>query len=95
VGGRRLVEVASLLRLFEKPQPHRRIIREPIVRERTAQSGAVIRRAVKDGTFPTLVRLGLHAIGWFEDEVDAWMAALPRLTFPRPANRNQAPPKME
>jgi prophage regulatory protein len=78
VDGRRLVEIASLLRLFEKSGPQRRIIRLPTVCDKTGKTEQAIRRGVKSGNFPAPISLGLRAIGWYEDEVDAWMAALPR-----------------
>jgi prophage regulatory protein len=87
VDGRRLVEVASLLRLFEKSGPQRRIIRLAAVCDKTGNGEQTIRRAVKSGTFPAPISLGLRAIGWYEDEVDAWVAARPRT----PASRAGTP----
>jgi len=78
VDGRRLVEVASLLRLFEKSGPRRRIIRVATVCDKTGKNEQAIRRGVKNGTFPAPISLGLRSIGWYEDEIDGWMAALPR-----------------
>jgi prophage regulatory protein len=78
VDGRRLVEVASLLRLFEKSGPQRRIIRLAAVCDKTGNGEQTIRRAVKSGTFPAPISLGLRSIGWYADEVDAWVAARPR-----------------
>jgi prophage regulatory protein len=87
VDGRRLVEVASLLRLFEKSRPQRRIIRLPTVCDKTGKNEQAIRRGAKNGSFPAPLSLGLRAIGWYEDEVDAWIAARPRT----PASRAGPP----
>jgi predicted DNA-binding transcriptional regulator AlpA len=39
---------------------------------------ASVDRAEKRGRFPTRVRIGPQRVAWFEDEIDAWLAALPR-----------------
>jgi prophage regulatory protein len=35
-------------------------------------------RLEKAGKFPLRVRLSTHAVGWWEDEYDAHLAAMPR-----------------
>jgi prophage regulatory protein len=62
---------------METPPP-RRIIRGPKVCDLTGNTMQTIRRAVKNGTFPLPVSLGLRSVGWYADEVDAWIAARPR-----------------
>lgn len=37
-----------------------------------------LRRKCKAGEFPAPVQISPHRIGWFEDEIDAWVAALPK-----------------
>jgi prophage regulatory protein len=37
-----------------------------------------LRRKERDGTFPQRVRISDSRVGWYEDEIDAWIAALPR-----------------
>ena len=56
----------------------RRIIRIAGVKHKTGLStSSVWRRTQDDPTFPRPRRLGPSAIGWFEDEVDAWLEARP------------------
>jgi prophage regulatory protein len=51
----------------------RKIIRKPAVRERTGYSGTQIWRLEQLDKFPARVQLGPNSVGWFEDEVDAWV----------------------
>lgn len=41
-------------------------------------SRATIWRAVRRGDFPKPVVIGRNSIGWHADEIEAWVAALPR-----------------
>ena len=59
----------------------RRIIRSNAVTTRTGKSRVQIWRDVKAKKFPAPLDLGPNSIGWFEDEVDAWMASRPRRTY--------------
>lgn len=56
----------------------RRILRRPVVVERTGLSDTSIWREVKAGRFPRPVPLGRRAVGWVESEVDAWIEARAR-----------------
>ena len=38
-------------------------------------------RDVRDGKLPPPIELGRNSIGWFEDEIDAWLEALPRRRY--------------
>ena len=38
-------------------------------------------RDVRDGRFPPPIELGPNSIGWFEDEIDEWLASRPRRTY--------------
>lgn len=38
-------------------------------------------RDVRDGKLPPPIELGPNSIGWFEDEIDAWLASRPRRTY--------------
>ena len=38
-------------------------------------------RDVRAGQFPAPIELGPNSVGWFEDEVDAWLASRPRRTY--------------
>jgi len=59
----------------------RKILRSNAVTKRTGKSRVQIWRDVKAKNFPAPVDLGPNSIGWFEDEVDAWMASRPRRTY--------------
>jgi len=59
----------------------RKIIRCDTVTKRVGKSRVQIWRDVKAKKFPAPVDLGPNSIGWFEDEVDAWMASRPRRTY--------------
>jgi prophage regulatory protein len=56
----------------------RRILRLPAVEAKTGDSKSTIRRKEVAGLFPRRVQIGPNAIGWFEDEIDAHLEALPR-----------------
>ena len=53
----------------------RRIIRKPEVRRRTGYSDTTIWRKEKAGQFPKRIALSPDgmAVGYYEDEVDAWI----------------------
>jgi prophage regulatory protein len=53
----------------------RRLLRLPEVEHRTGRRHAAIYEAIANGTFPAPVPLGARAVGWLEDEVDAWIEA--------------------
>lgn len=52
----------------------RKILRKPAVRQRTGYSDSQIWRLERAGQFPKRVQLGPMAVGWFEDEIDRWVA---------------------
>ncbi|MBN1783575.1 MAG: AlpA family phage regulatory protein [Alphaproteobacteria bacterium] len=51
----------------------KRIIRKPELFARVCLSDATIWRLEKAKMFPGRVMLGGKAVGWFSDEVDAWL----------------------
>jgi len=53
---------------------NRKIIRFPAVNGKTSLSKSSIRRGMLNGTFPQSVVLGLGSVGWYEDEIDEWIA---------------------
>ena len=61
----------------------RKILRKKVVKERTGYSDTQIWR--KSGNphddFPAPVQLGPNAIGWYEDEVEAWLDSRPRVSW--------------
>jgi prophage regulatory protein len=59
----------------------RRVIRRKGVITKTGRSYPTIWRAVRAGTFPAPIVLGPNSVGWFEDEIDAWLASRPRVTY--------------
>ena len=62
--------------------PHpRKALRPNVVMDRTGYSRVQLWRKSRDpdDDFPLPVQLGGNAIGWFEDEIEAWLATRPRL----------------
>jgi prophage regulatory protein len=58
----------------------RRVSRLPQVMARVGYKDRVtIWRKVQCGEFPAPIQLGPNAIGWFDDEVDAWLESRPRV----------------
>jgi prophage regulatory protein len=53
----------------------RKILRLPQVRERTGLSTSTIYSMMAKGLFPKQVPLGVHSVGWVEDEIDDFNAA--------------------
>jgi len=53
----------------------RTILRKPAVTERTGLSTAQIWRLEKAGEFPVRVRISAGTVGWYSDEIDAWVEA--------------------
>lgn len=51
----------------------RRIIRLPEVQALTGLSRSTIYSRANEGTFPAQIPLGARAVGWYEDEVNAWV----------------------
>lgn len=44
------------------------------VTRRTSLSRTTIARSVKAGSFPAPVRFSATFVGWYESEIDAWIA---------------------
>lgn len=53
---------------------NRRVLRRALVEERTGFKRAHIYSLMKEKKFPQRVRLGVRAVGWYEDEIDQWLA---------------------
>lgn len=51
----------------------KRIIRLPEVQAATGLSRSSIYAGTANGTFPSQIALGARAVGWYEDEVIAWI----------------------
>jgi prophage regulatory protein len=50
------------------------ILRLPSVKSRTGLSRSTIYLRISEGTFPKQISLGGRAIGWVEDEIEAWLS---------------------
>ncbi len=51
-----------------------RILRAPDVREKTGLSRTTLLKMVREGSFPSPVKLGSsRTVGWVEAEVDSWI----------------------
>jgi len=55
-----------------------RVLPPEVTAHRAGISKRSLERYVKQGQAPTPVRLGKGRIGFYEHEVQAWLAALPR-----------------
>lgn len=51
----------------------RRIIRRPEVSRRTGLPKSSLYAYMNKGAFPRCVKLGVRAVGWYEDDVDHWI----------------------
>lgn len=51
-----------------------RILRLDEVRHRCSLHRATIYKRMGEGTFPQRVSLGGAAVGWYESDIDAWVA---------------------
>jgi len=51
------------------------ILRRKQVEKRTGLSRSTIYLRVQEGTFPRPINLGARAVGWLENEIEAWLVA--------------------
>jgi len=51
------------------------ILRRKKVEARTGLSRSTIYLRMQEGTFPMPVKLGARAVGWLENEIEAWLAS--------------------
>ena len=61
-----------------------RLLRLPAVLHRTGLSRSTVYVLMKAGKFPRPRRIGARAVGWPEDEIEAWINARPRGGSDRP-----------
>lgn len=54
----------------------KKIIRRKDVQELTSLPKSTLYLYIRLGKFPRPVKLGERSVGWFEDDVIAWMAGL-------------------
>ena len=50
------------------------ILRRKQVEKRTGLSRSTIYLRIQEGTFPRPINLGVRAVGWLENEIEAWLA---------------------
>ena len=50
------------------------ILRRKQVEKRTGLSRSTIYLRIQEGAFPKPVNLGARAVGWLENEIEAWLA---------------------
>lgn len=55
-----------------------KILKRPEVEEKTTLCRASIYRAIANNDFPSPVQLKGRAVGWYEHEIDEWLASRPR-----------------
>ena len=60
--------------------PQRKVLRTPAVLEATGLSRGTLYRLIANSKFPQPLRLTPRSIGFYSDEVDAWLEARPRGT---------------
>ena len=63
---------------MEKPKVERRIVRLRAVRDRTGLSRSTLYKLEGQGQFPHRVSLGERSVGWYEDEISAWVESRQR-----------------
>lgn len=51
-----------------------RIIRKPELFSKLGLSDATIWRMERAGRFPQRIKLGGNSVGWFDGEINAWLA---------------------
>ena len=51
------------------------ILRRKQVERRTGLSRSTIYLRIQEGTFPRPISLGARAVGWLENEIEAWLVA--------------------
>lgn len=65
----------------EQETAPRRILRDAEVKSRTGLSRVQRWRRVRAGTFPAPVQIGPNSIGWYEDEIETFLADRPRVSY--------------
>lgn len=57
-----------------------RLLRRQEVEARTARSRTSIYRMMREGSFPTPIKISTRAVRWRQSELEAWLADRPRAT---------------
>lgn len=50
-----------------------KILRLPVIKDRTGLSRSTIYLRISKGEFPASISLGGRAVGWLEDDVNKWL----------------------
>lgn len=50
-----------------------KILRLPIVKERTGLARSTIYLKISQGEFPAPISLGYRSVGWIEEEITSWI----------------------
>jgi prophage regulatory protein len=64
-------------------RPGRTLLGKKRVRERIGLSDRTVFNLERAGNFPQRVAISPNRVGWFEDEIDAWLASRPRVLLPQ------------
>ena len=59
--------------MANKAQENLSILRRKQVEKRTGLSRSTIYLRIQQGEFPKPVNLGARAVGWLENEIEAWL----------------------
>ena len=77
----------------------RKILRRAATIEKSGLKKSAIYQKMAEGTFPLGINLTDFAVGWFEDEIDDWLASRPRVSLtevePKPARPRGRPRKVD
>ena len=66
---------------MNEPSINRKILRKPAVRALDGKSDTQRWRDIRAGKYPAPVQIGPNAIGWYADEIEAWLASRPRVAY--------------
>ena len=59
----------------------RKVIDSKALAKRVPKSRVQRWRDIKAGKFPPPIEIGPNKLGWYEDEIDDWLASRPRRTY--------------
>ena len=59
----------------------RKLIKWPVVHEKTGKSRTQAWRDIRAGRFPAPVQTGPNSVSWYLDEVEAYVASRPRVSY--------------
>ena len=72
--------------MAESTQRKRRVLRVPATLDKIGRNDRIWlwrQGHDPDSDFPKAIRIGPNSIGYFEDEIDAWLECRPRVGCPR------------